>query len=69
MHLHAGEAMVLLGSLYHAVGEDDEERPAMSRSSTGSGSHKEKLLHDMWMCSGIYRGREQIVVDDDDEDV
>lgn len=71
VQLHAGEAMILLGSLYHAVGEEtDSERPTMSRSSTGSGngSVKEKLLHDMWMCSGIYRAADQILVEDDEDE-
>lgn len=74
VHLSAGEAMILLGSLYYAVGEDaavdcHAERPPVSRASSGSGgSCKERLLHDMWMCSGVYRPKDQIVLDEGDED-
>lgn len=71
VQLHAGEAMIILGSLYHALGNEETTatRPGMplSRtSSNGAGSFKEKLLHDMWMCCGVYRAEDQIEADEED---
>lgn len=74
IELHAGEAMILLGSLYHAIGDQrisSASKPSIYRTgSFGSGSGaslKEKLLHDMSMCSGVYRPEDQIIAEDDDE--
>ena len=69
LELRSGEALILLGSLYHCIGDDDFDvetpRPGMSRSSSnGSCTRKEKLTHEIWMCSGIYRPASELVSDD-----
>lgn len=69
IQLHAGEAMILLGSVYHAIGGDEPaSKPSISRSSSNlsGGSVKERLLHDMSMCSGVYRPEGEIIVEEDD---
>lgn len=66
IQLHAGDAMIVLGSLYHAIGDERSPRPSISRTSSNSGSFKEKLLHDMSMCSGIYRAEDEIPTEDDE---
>lgn len=72
LQLHAGDALVLLGSLYHRVGSDDFDvetpRPHMSRtSSRSSGTPKEKLVHEIWMCSGVYRASSQVEIQGSEE--
>lgn len=72
LQLHAGDALILLGSLYHRVGDDDFDvetpRPHMSRtSSRSSGTPKEKLVHEIWMCSGVYRMASEVEADDSDD--
>ena len=63
IHLHGGDALILLGSLYHQTGSDAESRPASLRSD--SGTPKEKLMHRIWMASGVYRPVHQLIDEDD----
>lgn len=72
LQLHAGDALIMLGSLYHRVGSDDFDvetpRPYMSRSSSrSSGTPKEKLVHEIWMCSGVYRVASEVETTDSEE--
>lgn len=65
--LRAGEALILLGSLYHEVSVSDVPnhiRPEASR--TRSGTVNQRLMHEIWMCSGIYRPAHEIESDEDD---
>jgi len=60
--LRSGDALILLGSLYHHVGANGVERPVIGRC--GMGTPKEKLMHELWMCTGIYRSASEIEVED-----
>lgn len=62
IQLRSGEALILLGSLYHCVSGTENEPPAIE--SADSGTRKEKLIHEMWMCSGIYRPGAEIERED-----
>jgi len=67
IELRAGEALILFGSLYHEVAVSVMPRyvpPEASR--TRSGTVKEKLVHEVWMCSGIHRPAHEIESDEDD---
>ena len=71
IELAAGEAMILLGSLYHPIphsSELEKARPIMARTDSGSWSStpKEQLVHEVWMCSGIHRPANEIEKDSDD---
>lgn len=63
IQLRGGEAIILLGSLYHQVGAPAAERSVVAR--TDSGLPKEKLMHSVWMCSGIYRAAHELENDDE----
>lgn len=62
IQLRSGEALILLGSLYHLVGATEYPRPTMGRAD--SGSLRERLMHEVWMCSGIYRSEAEIEFED-----
>lgn len=63
VHLHGGDALILLGSLYHQAGSDRQDRPMPLR--TDSGTPKQKLMHSIWMASGIYRPVRELIEEDD----
>jgi len=62
MQLRSGEALILLGSLYHQVDGAHSERTGVEKPD--SGTRKEKLMHEIWMCSGIYRPEAEIERED-----
>lgn len=72
LQLCGGDALILLGSLYHRVGSDDFDvetpRPNISRASSRSScTLREKLMHEIWMCSGVYRPVKDIESKDSEE--
>lgn len=62
IELHGGDALILLGSLYHQTGADSEKGLAMVE--TGSGTPREKLMHQIWMSSGILRRADELEHDE-----
>ncbi|KAJ9659317.1 hypothetical protein H2198_003193 [Neophaeococcomyces mojaviensis] len=51
VELREGDALILLGSLYHSV---SSSKLMMDVSNTAS-KRDTGFLHEVWMCSGIYR--------------
>ena len=74
IELRAGEALILLGSLYHQVhttAKAEVTRLWLERQGSNAWSGlttpKEKLMHEIWMCSGIYRPADEMEKESDDE--
>lgn len=68
LQLKGGDALIMLGSLYHEIPQNATSftEKALSPSRSRKGSIKEKLMHEIWMCSGIYRPADEIVSDDEE---
>lgn len=66
VRLAAGEALILLGSLYHKT-QDAKSSPAPPKMSrVDSAMTKEKLVHEIWMCSGVYRPSANVMMDENE---
>lgn len=68
VQLKSGDALIMLGSMYHEIPQATAvlQGRNISPSKSQKGSMKQKLLHEIWMCSGIYRPADEIESDDED---
>lgn len=59
IELHGGDALILLGSIYYQASVHGREEV-----SSGLGTPKDKLMHEIWVCNGVLRCADELTCND-----